>query len=118
MEREEALLSWLTSAAAKPPSEAAAIESNDPVMSESYPALHEFLTVKRKPGGGSRQTSTLLLLAEDGQWKVCLNDRDACASLWATGISAGDAMAKLEAALQGGSPSWRRWPESNGRTKK
>jgi len=43
--------------------------------------LHEFFTVldpklKVKKGG------TLLLFAEDGKWKVCLNDRQTGMALW------------------------------------
>lgn len=87
--------------------------SGDPVLLaggllESAPALMEYLTLTAWDDAKPRKTATLLLFVEEGQWKGCLNDRDAGRSLWVTGGSVEGVVATLEARLASGGGEWRR----------
>lgn len=72
------------------------------------PALAEYLTAAIEGEGRQRKTATLLLFAEDGCFKVCLNDRQEALSAWASGSTIQEAIEALEASLQAGEASWRR----------
>jgi hypothetical protein len=79
----------------------------DPQFME-MPCLWEYLTAEKWDDGSARQTSTLLFFVEDGRVKVCLNDRAAGRTAWATGTGFLDAMQSLEAALDGERVEWRK----------
>lgn len=86
---------------------AGSLQGQDPEFAGAYPALWEFCSVVKMPGGGTRQVATLLLFQEAGVWKVCLGDRDSGLSLWAAGETFQDALEALEACLQSPNPQWR-----------
>lgn len=87
----------------------------DATLFSGMEALYEYLTCAEWEDGSLRESSTLLCFVEDGRWKVCLNDRAASRSCWASGDSLLGALASLDAALASGAPEWRR---SEGRRRK
>jgi len=76
-------------------------------LSTRLPALWEYLTLHRWEDGRDRRTSTLLLFVDQGSVKVCLNDRDAEASLWVAGRGLEEVLEALETTLRSGSGEWR-----------
>lgn len=74
-----------------------------------YPTLWEYLSSTQWSEGGARQTSTLLLLCEDGDTKLCLNDRAGNRSRWTTGETLQVALGDLEQALRDDEGGWRRY---------
>ena len=76
-------------------------------LSATYPCLLAHLTDPTWDDGEARTVSTLLLFTENGRWKVCLKDRNANASLWASGEALSEAMAAIEACLALGTGEWR-----------
>lgn len=91
------------------------VAANDKEFAKTHPAIHEFLTLKKDDAGVSRQTSTLYIFCEDGQFKVCLAERDEELSLWASAEGLAEVLEALEAMLQTASPPWRK---KGGRQKK
>jgi len=83
-----------------------------------FPLLAEQLTCVRWDDGSARETATLLLLAEGGAWKVCLNDRAQRRSLWLSGPTVGACLASLEGALGSGCAAWRLYQPQAGRKSK
>jgi len=73
-----------------------------------FPALWEYLTSDKYPDGGKRQTSTLLLFVDGGEFKAALRDRDTGHTLWVTSATIEDALIDLEASLTSESPQWRK----------
>lgn len=82
--------------------------ASDAELGRSCPAVVEFLTSGADGAGKARQTSTLMVCTGDGQWKVCLNERDADVSLWATGETLQKALQALEQRLVAPVVEWRR----------
>lgn len=72
-------------------------------------AITTMLTASKWPDGKKRETSTLTVCFDQEALKIALNDRAQKCSLWASGASLVEALEALEAALQSGNPSWRRW---------
>lgn len=72
-----------------------------------YPTVFQYLTDAVWDDGSPRETSTLMLLVEDGWLKACLNDRAMGRSLWVTGDALADVLAALELHLASGSGDWR-----------
>lgn len=81
--------------------------ARDVVMEAEYPLLTEYLISRQFEDGSERETSTLLVFASEGVWKVCLNDRAEQRALWASGASYADAIAALEKLLDSGAETWR-----------
>lgn len=79
----------------------------DAALASSCPALHEFLTLRVLPDGKARTPSTLLLFAEGGLWKACLNERDQAVNLWATAETFQGLLLELEARLTADHVEWR-----------
>lgn len=79
----------------------------DPVFPSRYPVIWEYLTINRYDSGESRQTATLMLLVEGGQWKACLNDRESTRSLWVAGDAMEGVLGALERALDDPGAAWR-----------
>lgn len=71
-----------------------------------YPALWEFLTCQLVEDKG-RLTSTLLVMAEDGQVKLCLSDRETDRVAWRSARTVREALQGLEEALAAGTAEWR-----------
>lgn len=84
--------------------------ATDPEWVRDLPAVHEYLTSMCDEDGTARRTSTLTLFAEQGAWKVFLNERQLNASLCATGDTISGALAALEIMLEAESTPWR-WNE-------
>ncbi len=80
----------------------------------SYPALHEYLTLDHWDDGTPRRTSTLLTFCEEGQWKACLNDREAERSAWVSAEVFEDVLLALDRRLADGTVEWRRSTGFNG----
>lgn len=81
-------------------------------FSAKYPAIWEYLTLEQFDDKTARETSTLLVLTEDGCVKLCLNDRAANATCWVSGATMTAAMTKLEASLASGEAEFRSRPKS------
>lgn len=79
----------------------------DAVWMERLPALWEYLTAEEFEDGSAREVATILAFFEEGQWKVCLNDRAREASAWKSGRTLFSAMEALDADLQAGTQEWR-----------
>lgn len=79
----------------------------DPKFKSLYASLHEFLTEHEWDDGKSRKTGTVMILVEDGWWKLWVHDRDGKASAWFTGNCLDDVMSAVEDALDAGSVAWR-----------
>lgn len=75
-----------------------------------YPQVYSHLVEEVWDDGGKRVTSTLLLLAEDGWIKGCLNDRDAKRTAWVAGRSVEAVLDAFEKKLTDGGMEWRMAP--------
>ena len=86
--------------------------SEDGVFDErfagAHPAIHEYLTVPMDGPSRGSQTATLLVFAEDGLFKVCLNDRSIGCSTFAAGAGIYEALLCLEERLSSGTAEWRK----------
>ena len=71
-----------------------------------WPALWEYVTC-RSFRGQQRVTSTLLFFREDGQWKLCVSDRDCDRVLFRSGESIEEALDAAEKALASPRADWR-----------
>ena len=65
-----------------------------------WPSLVEYLSQTKWDDGSPRETSTLMLLVEDGMLKACINDRALGRSLWV-------AADELNVALDAWRVTWR-----------
>lgn len=79
----------------------------DAAVQGMFPSLWEYLTAVKYGDGDARVPSTLLIFAEDGMFKVCLNDRDSSAASWSSGSDILGAVASLEGRLASGTAEWR-----------
>jgi len=81
----------------------------DVEFAATYPLLSEHLTALRYDDEPPtpRQTSTLLIFAQEGAWKACLRDRQEQRCLWVASASWGDLFLVLEAALEDPTSVWR-----------
>jgi len=82
-------------------------EKTDPFFAEKYEALHEYLCLTAWEDGSTRQTSTISLFVDNGQWKARLNDREdgLVAFVAADGFIA--LLEALESGLRDGTLDWR-----------
>lgn len=83
-----------------------AADDIDSEFAGRFPALWEYVTV-RLLKGQVRQTSTLLFFREDGQWKLCVSDRDTGRVLFRSGDSVEEALDAAEKALASPRADWR-----------
>lgn len=81
-------------------------EDIDSDFSAAYPALWEYVTV-RSFHGKPRETATMLFFREDGQWKLCLCDRDTDRVLFRSGDSVTECLESIEKALVSPRADWR-----------
>jgi len=89
------------------PADAACV---DPSWQERWPTLCSYLFDLRYEDGTPRQTSTLMLLAEQGVAKACLNDREAERSAWVSGRALSEVLDALEVGLANDRLDWRARP--------
>jgi len=106
-QKEEVVMSWLREVRRPEVGLGAGGLASDPVWLSEYPALHEYLTLGTRPDGSSRRTSTLTLFCEHSSWKCFLNERDAHASLCASGDTISGALCALEVMLEAEVAPWR-----------
>lgn len=105
--REAAMSRFVDQAKKRMATQDSAVAALDEEFARRYPAINEFITLRRCDDGTARTPATLLLLAEDGVFKVCLNDRQEAASTWASAPSVDEAMEALEGLLATGEAVWR-----------
>lgn len=79
----------------------------DPSWSTRWPTLAAHLFDATFEDGSPRATSTLMLLAELGVVKACLNDREEARSAWVSGRTVDEVLEALEAGLAADSVDWR-----------
>ena len=104
----ELMSRWLKKVAESKPEADPKNYAEDPEFAEDFPALSEFLLIRKMDDGTVRQGASLLIFAEDGVWKACLNDRAEERTLWCSGSTFADLLDALEAMLQSDSPQWRK----------
>jgi hypothetical protein len=63
--------------------------------------------VTRWEDGKTREVATLMLVAEAGFWKACVNDRANSRSAWFSGLSIGACLSAVEEALSRDATAWR-----------
>lgn len=80
---------------------------DDAEFAEQYPTLFAFMARETADDGKPRQTSTLLLIVEQGGVKGCLKERDHDVSLWTTASSILGVFAGIEKALNETPVAWR-----------
>lgn len=114
---EDVHMSILNSVFQKVKATAGEEAASDPQMSKDYPGITELMTATPLVGNKRRETSTLTVVCEDGQWKVGLRDRTNQVSLWRAGETLARALHALEAALHEPTVDWRRTgdPKARGR---
>lgn len=105
-EIEEALLMGL-SRPTKPPTGNGGYAAPSGPGDEDVPLLVEYLSATTYDDGTPRQTSTLLLMAQDGAWKACLRDREQGMCLWVAAPSFGALIGVVEASLGLPDAPWR-----------
>lgn len=72
-----------------------------------FPTVVEFLSMSLWPDGARRETGTITLLCESGQWKAALNDRDANVSAFVSGETMTALFKAIEEGLTEGRLDWR-----------
>lgn len=88
------------------------------MLPKKFPNLLAMLQDSKYDDGSARETSTLLVLAEGGMVKLCLNDRDLGRTAWTTATTLEDALASLESRLAKDQCEWRKSEPWQGRKKK
>lgn len=95
----------------KPPPSGGAVGGgsgpDDSKFADKFPALWEYLTLRQHDDGAPRETSTMLVFVEGGQWKCCVNDRDAGMSAFVSASTFEGLMKAVEEALKQGKADWR-----------
>lgn len=89
--------------------------AEDPEWGERYPLLYEHLTSLTWEDGKPREVSTLLLFAEHGLWKACLNDRAEGRAVFLADQSIAGLLEALETGLRVGDLDWRIRTRQGGR---
>lgn len=92
----------------------------DPAASKKYPSLYCLMTALLDDAGGPRRVATLTVFADDGAFRVCLNERNVSLSLWAASDTLDGVWEALEARLSVDEVDWKEnKPETRpGATKK
>lgn len=84
-------------------------------LSEGLGGLVEYLQSGCWADGTPRETSTLLVLFEEGRWKACLNDRANARSGWVSSPTLRGALETLNEHLSEDRLEWRRRQPQRGR---
>lgn len=74
---------------------------------EFYPGLAEFLTLTKWDDNARRETGTLMLVAEQGRYKLWVHDRDGKRSVWLSGDTVESVTQAAEDVVSGGPADWR-----------
>lgn len=86
----------------------------DMEFAAAFPVLNMMLCVTESKPGAPRQTCTLILVCEEGVWKLGLRERDMDLSLWVSGGTHHQALQALEDALNERPVPWRTPPKTRG----
>jgi len=90
----------------------------DKVMLQQYPATFEFLTEVVWPDGTTRLPGSLVVFCEDGQFKLCVNDKDCgTVAFIASGTMQG-AFQAVELGLRQDTLDWRQSSGGKGKATK
>lgn len=79
----------------------------DSQFSSTYPALYEYLCVPPDEMDLSSPTASLTVFSEDGQIKLCLNDRYTGTVCFCAGLTLTEVLQTLDGLLQSGKADWR-----------
>lgn len=82
-------------------------EESERPLAEHYEALVEYLTLSANAEGVARERATLMVVWEEGMWKLGLNDRECGRSCWMSGRTLFEVVESLEVALRSCNVSWR-----------
>lgn len=89
----------------------------DDVIGNSREILFDFLVERVWSDGRPRQTASLLIFVDEGQWKACLNDRDSGSVAFVSSSSVGGLLDAISDGLRGDSLDWRRGRDQGKRRK-
>jgi hypothetical protein len=81
--------------------------ASDPAFEARFPALFEHLSCSRWEDGSPRETSTLMVVCEQGCVKLGLNDRALGRSTWVSADCLDTALQAIEDGLSSGRVDWR-----------
>lgn len=79
----------------------------DSAWAAAIPTVLDYLTQTKWEDGKTREVATILVVAEGGSWRVCLNDRALQRSCWVSGETVHKALEALERALVEDKAGWR-----------
>lgn len=82
--------------------------AHDEVLLGWLPNVHEWLTEKQWHDGKKRETTTLMVVVEDGRWKCWVHDRDSKRSAWVTADAWEALWEVLERKLRDNDLEWRK----------
>lgn len=87
----------------------------DSLFSSKSPALFEYLTEDKWEDGKPRPTATLLVFAEQGVFKACVNDRANGVIAWFSDERFQGLLEAVERGLADGTAEWRASKGATGR---
>ena len=106
-QKEDLIMGWIKAVRRPDDGSGSGGAAVDPLWVSEFPALHEYLSLGTNADGTPRRTATLTLFTEHGSWKCFLNERDAGASLCASGDTVSGALSALEVMLEAENTPWR-----------
>jgi hypothetical protein len=92
--------------------------ADDKEFASVYPVLWSYLSQCQWEDGTARDTSSLLIFAQDGILKAMLRDRDAGLCLWGSAPTVGGLFEVLEGMLSDPKADWRQDRQQPGQTAK
>lgn len=72
-----------------------------------YPTLTDYLTCEAWEDGTPRVPATVMLFAQDGRWKVCINDKAMSRVAFIAGLTPESALQAAEDGLASDDLDWR-----------
>lgn len=90
---------------------------DDPDFVSRFPRVARLMTATVLPSGQPRQTSTLIIVFEEGLFKGGLRERDRDVSLWQSSSTMDGLLLALEEALARKPVDWRRSQDRGGKRK-
>lgn len=82
--------------------------ARDEVLFGWLPTVHEWLTETQWDDGKPRKTTTLMVVVENGRWKLWVHDRDSKKSAWVTADAWEALWEVLERSLKDDDLEWRK----------
>lgn len=80
----------------------------DTELSSIAPTVSAYLSMDAWCDGEVRERSTLIILFQDGQYKICLSDKNDGMTLWAASNTFLGLLEALESRLTEATPDWRK----------